>query len=107
MPLALLSVVTGSIPRLIEHQAAINGNSPALMAGAVVITYRELNFRANTVARRLLAHGFRRGGRAYVSNALLRGRFALRASVTNFRTTRRDLELTLEEVARAARGETS
>ncbi|PYS84802.1 MAG: pyridoxal-dependent decarboxylase [Acidobacteria bacterium] len=44
-----------------------------------------------------------RGGVAYVSNATLRGRFALRASITNFRTTRRDLRVTLDEVRRAAR----
>ena len=43
-----------------------------------------------------------RGGEAYLSNALLRGRFALRASITNFRTTRRDVDLTLEVVRRAA-----
>jgi glutamate/tyrosine decarboxylase-like PLP-dependent enzyme len=44
-----------------------------------------------------------RGGEAYVSNASLRGRFALRASITNFRTTRRDIEITLDAVRRAAR----
>jgi glutamate/tyrosine decarboxylase-like PLP-dependent enzyme len=44
-----------------------------------------------------------RGGAAYVSNASLRGRFALRASITNFRTTRRDLRLTLDAVRAAAR----
>ncbi len=54
----------------------------------------ELNAR---VMRRV-----QRGGEAYVSNASLRGRFALRASVTNFRTTRRDIDLTLEAVRRAA-----
>jgi glutamate/tyrosine decarboxylase-like PLP-dependent enzyme len=43
-----------------------------------------------------------RGGEAYVSNATLRGRFALRASVTNYRTTRRDIDLTLEVIRRAA-----
>lgn len=43
-----------------------------------------------------------RGGEAYLSNAYLRGRFALRASITNFRTTRRDIELTLDVVRRAA-----
>ena len=45
-----------------------------------------------------------RGGRAYVSNAVLRGRFSLRACVINFRTTRRDIELTLEIIRDAARG---
>ena len=44
-----------------------------------------------------------RGGEAYVSNAVLRGRFALRASITNFRTTRRDVDITLDVVRRAAR----
>lgn len=44
-----------------------------------------------------------RGGAAYLSNASLRGRFALRASITNFRTTRRDLAVTLDVVRRAAR----
>jgi glutamate/tyrosine decarboxylase-like PLP-dependent enzyme len=44
-----------------------------------------------------------RGGRAYVSNASLRGRFALRACVINFRTTRGDIEATLEIIREAAR----
>jgi glutamate/tyrosine decarboxylase-like PLP-dependent enzyme len=44
-----------------------------------------------------------RGGRAYVSNASLRGRFALRASIVNFRTTRRDIEATLDIIREAAR----
>jgi glutamate/tyrosine decarboxylase-like PLP-dependent enzyme len=42
------------------------------------------------------------GGRAYVSNARLRGRFALRACIVNFRTTRRDIEATLEIIREAA-----
>jgi aromatic-L-amino-acid/L-tryptophan decarboxylase len=44
-----------------------------------------------------------RGGRAYVSNASLRGRFALRACIVNFRTTRRDIEATLDIIREAAR----
>ncbi|HKG14334.1 MAG TPA: pyridoxal-dependent decarboxylase [Pyrinomonadaceae bacterium] len=56
----------------------------------------ELNAR---VMRRV-----QRGGEAYVSNAVLRARFALRASITNFRTTRRDVDLTLDAVRRAAEG---
>jgi aromatic-L-amino-acid decarboxylase len=46
-----------------------------------------------------------RGGEAYVSNASLRGRFALRASITNYRTTRGDIDRTLEVIRRAARKE--
>jgi len=44
-----------------------------------------------------------RGGEAYISNADLRGLFALRASITNFRTTRRDIDLTLDAVRHAVR----
>jgi len=44
-----------------------------------------------------------RGGQAYLSNAVLRGKFALRACVINFRTTRRDIDLTLETVREVAR----
>ena len=44
-----------------------------------------------------------RGGRAYVSSATLRGRFALRACITNFRTTRADIDQTLEIIREAAR----
>lgn len=44
-----------------------------------------------------------RGGRAYVSSATLRGRFALRACITNFRTTRADIDETLEIIRQAAR----
>ena len=44
-----------------------------------------------------------RGGRAYLSNAMLRGKFALRACIINFRTTRADIDLTLEIVRQAAK----
>ena len=43
------------------------------------------------------------GGQAYVSNASPRGRFALRACIVNFRTTRRDIEATLDIIREAAR----
>jgi len=42
------------------------------------------------------------GGRAYISNANVRGRFALRACITNFRTTRADIEQTIRIVRSAA-----
>jgi aromatic-L-amino-acid decarboxylase len=37
-------------------------------------------------------------GRAYLSNATVNGKFALRACITNFRTTKADIEETLEVV---------
>lgn len=45
------------------------------------------------------------GGRAYLSNATVGGRFALRACITNFRTTKSDIEETLEAIRDAARQE--
>jgi len=42
-------------------------------------------------------------GRAYLSNATVNGHFALRACITNFRTTKSDIELTLETIRDAAR----
>jgi aromatic-L-amino-acid/L-tryptophan decarboxylase len=43
------------------------------------------------------------GGRAYLSNATVKGRFALRACITNFRTTKADIEETVEVVREAGR----
>ncbi|HEY1404416.1 MAG TPA: aminotransferase class V-fold PLP-dependent enzyme [Pyrinomonadaceae bacterium] len=56
----------------------------------------------NELNERIL-RAVQRGGRAYVSNASLRGRFALRACIVNFRTTRRDIEATLDIIRDAAR----
>ena len=50
-----------------------------------------------------IMHAVQRGGRAYVSNATLRGRFSLRACITNFRTTRKDIDQTLDIIRDAAR----
>jgi glutamate/tyrosine decarboxylase-like PLP-dependent enzyme len=59
---------------------------------------RELN-EVNTS----IMHAVQRGGRAYLSNATLGGRFALRACITNFRTTRADIDQTLNIIREAAR----
>jgi glutamate/tyrosine decarboxylase-like PLP-dependent enzyme len=42
-----------------------------------------------------------KGGRAYLSNATIDGKFALRACITNFRTTKADIEQTVETVREA------
>jgi len=42
-----------------------------------------------------------KGGRAYVSNATVNGRFALRACITNFRTTKSDIDETVEAIRTA------
>lgn len=49
-----------------------------------------------------LLGALQRGGRSYISNATTRGRFALRACVTNYRTTRADMEALLDHVRSAA-----
>jgi len=56
----------------------------------------------NSLNERIM-HRVQRGGKAYLSNAMLRGKFALRACIINFRTTRADIDLTLEIVRAAAR----
>ena len=44
-----------------------------------------------------------KGGKAYVSNATVNGRFALRACITNFRTTKADIDETVTVMREAAR----
>ena len=51
-----------------------------------------------------IMYAVQRGGRAYLSSATIHGKFALRACITNFRTTRADIEQTLEIIREAARG---
>ena len=49
-----------------------------------------------------IMNAVQRGGRAYLSSATIRGKFALRACITNFRTTRADIDQTLEIIREAA-----
>jgi surfactin family lipopeptide synthetase B len=55
-----------AVHRIIEAQAAKYGDAPAIADTDIRLSYRELNQRANAVARHLIAHGFRRGGMATV-----------------------------------------
>jgi non-ribosomal peptide synthetase component F len=54
-------VVSDAIHRLIEQQAATRGDALAYVDDRRALSYRELNHRANSVARALQAGGFRRG----------------------------------------------
>ncbi|HYW42753.1 MAG TPA: aminotransferase class V-fold PLP-dependent enzyme [Bryobacteraceae bacterium] len=56
----------------------------------------------NALNERILVELQRAGG-SYLSNAKIRGKFALRGCVLNYRTTPRDMEILLEDVRRAAR----
>ena len=56
----------------------------------------------NQLNERIMA-AVQKGGRAYLSNATVSGKFALRACITNFRTTKADIEQTLLVVREAAK----
>jgi glutamate/tyrosine decarboxylase-like PLP-dependent enzyme len=49
-----------------------------------------------------LMHAIQRGGDAYLSNATVNGKFALRICITNFRTSRADIDTTLEVIRKTA-----
>jgi acyl-CoA synthetase (AMP-forming)/AMP-acid ligase II len=55
-----------AVHRIIEAKAAECGDVPAIACADITLSYRQLNQRANSMARHLLAHGFRRGGVATV-----------------------------------------
>jgi aromatic-L-amino-acid decarboxylase len=56
----------------------------------------------NALNERVLVE-LQREGSSYLSNASVRGKFALRGCVLNYRTTLRDMEILLEDVRRAAK----
>ena len=58
-----------TVHRLIEQRVAEGGDNVALAQNAREISYRELNQRANALARRLIASGFRRQSHAVVAMA--------------------------------------
>jgi len=63
----LLNSLTGmAVHRIIEANASRYGDLPAISDQHVTLSYRELNQRANIVARHLITHSFRRGGIATV-----------------------------------------
>ena len=45
-----------------------------------------------------------KGGDAYISNATIRGKFALRACITNYRTTENDMTLLMDIIRKSAAG---
>src|SRR4026207_223911 len=55
-----------AVHRIIEANAAQQGDVAALTSAQITLSYRELNQRASAMARHLLAQGFRRGGVATV-----------------------------------------
>src|SRR5438093_6096454 len=55
-----------AVHRIIEANAVRYGDAPAISDQHITLSYRELNHRANAVARHLIAQGFRRGAVATI-----------------------------------------
>jgi glutamate/tyrosine decarboxylase-like PLP-dependent enzyme len=72
------------------------------LAGADPSARQRLEAELNRLNERIMQR-VQRGGEAYLSNAMLRGSFALRACIINFRTTHADIDQTLKVVRDAAR----
>jgi aromatic-L-amino-acid decarboxylase len=69
---------------------------PALMQKFRTASLKEAdNVELDELNNRIML-AVQRGGRAYLSSATLGGRFVLRACITNFRTTRADIDQTLD-----------
>lgn len=79
-------------PRLRARLAAAKDNEE----------HDQIDLELNRLNERIM-HGVQRDGRAYLSNAMLRGKFALRACIINFRTTHADMDITIEVVRDVAR----
>jgi glutamate/tyrosine decarboxylase-like PLP-dependent enzyme len=62
----------------------------------------EINRRLDALNERIMVE-LQRDGSSYLSNARVRGRFALRGCVINYRTTERDMEILLDDARRIAR----
>jgi aromatic-L-amino-acid decarboxylase len=65
--------------------------------------YRPVEYAGdlNVLNERILVE-LQRGGGSYVSNAMIRGKFALRGCVLNYRTTKGDMQRLLDDVRNAA-----
>lgn len=62
---------------------------------------KENDAELNKLNEKIMA-AVQKGGRAYLSNATVNGKFGLRACITNFRTTKADVDQTVEAVRDAA-----
>src|SRR5882724_660606 len=72
------------------------------MTSASAETSSEINRALDELNTQIML-AVQRGGQAYLSNATIRGSFALRICIVNFRTTRADIDQTLAVVRAAAK----
>ena len=93
--------LAAELAQLIDAHPSLERLAPVPLSA---VCYRFKPPAANLGATRLnelnlqLMNRLQRGGRVYLSNATLDGRFALRACIVNHRTTRADIEAVVEEV---------
>ena len=73
----------------------------AELAGADEAARVRIEKELDALNERLLV-ALQRDGSSYLSNALIRGRFALRGCVMNYRTRERDMEILLDDLRRVA-----
>jgi aromatic-L-amino-acid decarboxylase len=85
------------VPPALQASVGARANGPA---GKVERS--ELNTELDELNTNIM-NVVQRGGRAYLSSATIGGKFALRACITNFRTTRADIDETLEIIRAAAK----
>ena len=71
------------------------------LAGANENSRRQVNEELDSLNERLLVE-LQRDGSSYLSNAVIRGQFALRGCVMNYRTTLHDMEILLNDLRRVA-----
>ena len=71
------------------------------LAGANENSRRQVNDELDSLNERLLVE-LQRDGSSYLSNAVIRGQFALRGCVMNYRTTLHDMEILLNDLRRVA-----
>lgn len=50
-----------------------------------------------------LLNELQKGGEAFLSNAVVKGKYCLRACIVNFRTTEQDIEETIDAIVRTGR----
>jgi aromatic-L-amino-acid decarboxylase len=79
----------------------VPGKLKHALSGADDASRIRIEKELNALNERLLVE-LQRDGSSYLSNALIRGRFALRGCVINYRTTQRDMEILLADLRRVA-----
>jgi glutamate/tyrosine decarboxylase-like PLP-dependent enzyme len=85
------------LARMVEQSSDFELLAPAPLS-IVCFRYR----RGDDAFNKRLMVEVQRDGDSYLSNAMIGGRFALRACIVNYRTTRADVERLLETIRRVA-----